>query len=171
LSFDRLKTRLGGAIALLAVAGFLASCQVRPLYSDNAGVAEALGAIAFSEAHHRVEQEVRNHLIFLTSGGKGEPATPEYDVELHVGTGVSPVLLVDSSDTARAGQVTVTGDYVLRRHSDGQILKAGNRSSLALVDFPVQEFAKLRAIRDAENRAARELAELVRADIAAVLAR
>jgi LPS-assembly lipoprotein len=50
-------------------------------------------------------------------------------------------------------------------------IKSGNRTAVALVDFPVQEFAKLRAVRDGENRAAKELAELIRADIAAALSR
>jgi LPS-assembly lipoprotein len=41
----------------------------------------------------------------------------------------------------------------------------------AQVDLPQQEFAKIRATRDAENRAARELAEIIRTDIAATLGR
>ena len=69
------------------------------------------------------------------------------------------------------GQAVVAVDYILRRNADGQVLKAGHRQVTALVDFPVQEFAKVRAIRDAENRAATEAAELVRADLAAALGR
>ena len=50
-------------------------------------------------------------------------------------------------------------------------VKTGKRRTVALVDYPDQEFAKIRATRDAEDRAARELAELIRADIAAWLGR
>lgn len=153
------------------LAGTLSACQVRPLYSQTNAVAQNLAAIKFSPASSRVGQEVRNHLIFLTSGGAGEPAKADYTVDLSAGSSLNSVLVVDTADTARAGQLVVSGSYTLRRLSDGEIIKAGNRSATSLVDFPVQEFAKLRAIRDAENRAARELAELVRADLAAVLAR
>ncbi len=48
---------------------------------------------------------------------------------------------------------------------------ARRRQVVALVDFPVQEFAKLRAVRDAENRASREMAELICADLSAALAK
>jgi LPS-assembly lipoprotein len=75
------------------------------------------------------------------------------------------------TDTARSGRVTVTADYNLTKSDSGETIASGKRSAVAMVDFPSQEFAKLRAIRDAENRGARELAELIRADVASALAR
>jgi LPS-assembly lipoprotein len=84
---------------------------------------------------------------------------------------VIDTLLVASSDTSRAGRATVSVDYTLKSTKDGNVIKAGNQSATALVDFPNQEFAKLRAIRDAEDRAARQAAEFVAADIAAALGR
>ncbi len=71
----------------------------------------------------------------------------------------------------RAGRTTVSGTFTLVRVDTGETVTSGKRSAIALVDFPKQEFAKLRAIRDAENRAARELAELIRADVATALSR
>ena len=156
-------------VATLGAILLLASCQVRPLY-DTAGLTQSqLGKIAFSEATGRVEQLVRNQLIFMTSGGAGEAEQADYNVTLSASSSVTNVLLIDSSDTARAGQVTVRATYQLVRNSDQQVLKSGTRSSTALVDFSIQEFSKIRAIRDAENRAAREAAELVRADLAVAL--
>jgi LPS-assembly lipoprotein len=55
--------------------------------------------------------------------------------------------------------------------SDDTVLKTGRRTGVALFDYPRQEFAKLRAVRDAETRAARELAELIYADLAMALGR
>ena len=81
------------------------------------------------------------------------------------------MLLDTATDVPRAGRIVVTADYNLARESTGETVRSGKRSTVALVDFPVQEFAKVRATRDAENRAARELAELIRADIAASLPR
>ncbi len=159
------------ALLLVGAALLLSGCQVRPLYDEQGVTATNLASISFSEANTRVEQVVRNQLIFLTSGGAGEPAEAEYDVELQVTSRESKLLLIDSSDTARAAQVTVSGTYSLIRNSDQQVLKSGKRSATALVDLSIQEFANVRAVRDAENRAGRELAELIRADLATALSR
>jgi LPS-assembly lipoprotein len=90
-------------------------------------------------------------------------------VDLSVSSGTAGVLYLASSDTSQAGRTTVTVAYVLKHISDSKVIKAGSRSMVALVDFPTQEFAKQRAIRDSEDRAAREAAQLVGADIAAAL--
>ncbi|WP_075291874.1 LPS assembly lipoprotein LptE [Pararhizobium arenae] len=167
----RSVTRLA---AIVAMFGAIAGCQVRPLYSEGAtgAPAQKLASIEVSEAEDRVGQEVRNRLIFLVAGGAGEPANAEYKLALNVTRTVTGVLYeTDEADTADAGRVTVTADYNLSRADTGQTVKSGNRRAVALVDFPDQEFAKLRAIRDAENRAARELAEIIRADLAAALGR
>ena len=173
MSFDpvRVPARRTSLLICLGLSVLLASCQVRPLYDDTAATRENLGAIAYSDADDRVELEVRNQLIFMTGGGAGEPAAPQYRVDLKVESDLTGVMLEQSSDTARAGRVTVSADYTLERVSDNTVLKAGHRQVVSLVDFPAQEFAKLRAARDAENRAARELAELIRADLAMVLGR
>ncbi|TCQ25126.1 LPS assembly lipoprotein LptE [Rhizobium sp. PP-CC-3G-465] len=156
-------------LSLLLMAG----CQVRPLYSDgpSGAPATALASIGISEAKDRVEQRVRNALIFLTSGGKGEPTAPQYQLALSVSHQTTGVLFDErnDNDTASAGRLVIEADYNLTRVDTGKTVKSGHRKAVALVDFPIQEFAKLRAIRDAENRAARELAEVIRADLAAAL--
>lgn len=156
---------------LIASAVLLSACQVRPLYSEASGVTGKLASVGFSEATTRVEQEVRNRLIFIAGRGAGEAENPQYEVEIHVRSSVTGTLLVQSSDTALAGRVTVSVDYTLRSTKDSQVIKAGNRYATALLDYPGQEFAKQRAIRDAENRAAREAAEFVGMDIAGALGR
>ena len=162
---------IGRAAAALILLGVLAGCQVRPLYSTGGNSEAILSSIGISEADTRVEQQVRNNLIFLLAGGAGEPAQPEYMLEMNVSVRNIGVLLDTATDVPRAGRIVVTADYNLARESTGETVRSGKRSTVALVDFPVQEFAKVRATRDAENRAARELAELIRADIAASLPR
>lgn len=156
-----------GLTALLALSG----CQVKPLYATNSGTQAALASIDFSEADDRVELEVRNHLVFLAGGGAGEPVNPEYDVDFNVTTRYIGVLIDLKTDLPRAGRVELRADFSLKRRATGEILRTGQRRTVALVDYPDQEFAKIRATRDAEDRAARELAELIRADIAAWLGR
>jgi LPS-assembly lipoprotein len=169
------KPLADGRIALIATAlalvPLLAGCQVRPLYATDSATDQALRLIEFSEADSRVELEVRNQLIFMTSGGAGEPSAPEYDVELNVIERNVGVLLDLSTDLPRAGRIVLKADFTLKRRATDEVLKVGQRSAVALVDFPTQEYAKVRATRDAENRAARELAELIRADLATWLSR
>lgn len=162
--------RIAGAagLGLLLIS---AGCQVRPLYATGSGVDAALKSIEFSEAENRIELEVRNNLIFLTSGGAGEPAKPDYEVDIKIKSRNVGVLVDSSTDQERAGRLVLKADFTLTRKSTGEVLKTGHRSSVALVDFNTQEYAKIRATRDAENRAARELAELIRADLAAWLGR
>ena len=163
--------RLAKALAGVALIGMLAGCQVRPLYSTPSGTESKLASISISEASDRVEQQVRNDLIFLFAGGAGEPQNAAYHLEMDVTVRTVGVLNDVRDDIARSGRVTVTADYNLTRADSGETLASGKRSAVAMVDFPAQEFAKLRAIRDAENRGARELAELIRADVASALAR
>lgn len=164
-------SRFAKALAGLAILGALAGCQVRPLYSTASGTEGKLASVSISEANDRVEQKVRNDLIFLFAGGAGEPQNAIYHLEMNVTVRNIGVLIDVADDIPRAGRIVVAADYNLVKTDSGETLTSGKRSSVALVDFPVQEFAKLRAVRDAENRAARELAELIRADVASALGR
>lgn len=166
---SRRRRLFASAFGLVALA-FASGCQVKPLYSTGSNTTAGTASVSISEAEDRVEQRVRNELIFLLAGGAGEPANPVYHLELNVSSRDFGVLLSQSDDVARAGRLVITADYNLTRVESGETIRSGRRQVVSLVDFPVQEFAKLRAIRDAENRAAREMAELVKADVAAALA-
>lgn len=166
----RLRRRTLLVATLLVAATNLSACQVRPLYSSNGQTAEALKSIEISEARDRVEQEVRNSLIFLLGGGAGEPNNPAYRLELTVTNRLIGVLFDSSTDLAAAGRVEVKADFNLIEIATGKTIRSGNRAAVALVDLPNQEYAKLRAVRDAESRAARELAEIIRADLSAAVA-
>lgn len=176
MSSDRFSRRTG-LVSGLAMLALLAGCQVRPLYSEASGTPSQLAALSFSAPKGRLDQVVRNHLVFLTSGGAGESTRPLYDVKLGVSSTASAITddLEDDNVSATGvpvpGRVQVVVTYVLSRTSDGQILKSAKREVVSQMDVSRQGFAKLRAIRDAENRAAREAAEFIRAEIAMVLAR
>jgi LPS-assembly lipoprotein len=74
-------------------------------------------------------------------------------------------------DEPSAGIVTLTADYRLTEVSTGKLVGAGKRSISSSFDRPKQEFATYRAELDAENRAARELAEILRLALAQDLAK
>jgi LPS-assembly lipoprotein len=161
-------------VAALLVLPGLTSCTVQPLYgvrSVNVGAgdpASQLASIAIKPDGTRYGQEVRNHLIFLLAGGAGQPADPRYSLDLGV-TSVSEsvaIRQVAREDEPSAGALTLTSNYRLTEIATGAVVAAGRRAVTASFDQPRQQFANMRAARDAENRAARELAELIRLAVA-----
>jgi len=170
--------KLGAHIAIAALSCFLAvGCTVQPLYaptvSPGASAPATLAPIYIAEVDGRVSQQLRNHLIFLLNGGAGQPANADYELELEVRTTSTKVLTIDLTDVDEptAKKVTVTTNYKLVRISDDTVVSARLVKATASYDVSGQEFANIRAERDAENRAAREAAERLRALIAADLKR
>ncbi len=160
--------------AIIVLCGFaLGSCTVRPLYSDGGGNLAATGgvskqklaAVSVSAPHNRVEQQVRNELIFLLRGGAAEPQNPSYTMDVRVTS--SDVATEVSTQSTRLLNAT----YILRDAGSGAEIGRGRRSIASAYDIGGQEFALLRAKRDAEDRAARELAQILLAAIASDLAR
>ncbi|MCO5734610.1 LPS assembly lipoprotein LptE [Rhizobium sp. SSA_523] len=163
--------RAGRTILVLSTLALLAGCQVRPLYSSAGTVPGKLAAVKISAADDRVEQNVRNRLVFLLNGGSGEPAQADYQLQMNVSAVRANILDDEISTALTPGRVTVTVTYALIATRDSKVLKSATRSVTSLVDIGYQEFSKLRAYRDAEDRASRELAEVIRADLAAILGR
>lgn len=173
-SADRLRFAAG--LAFLGAVALTSACTVRPLYSDGpagagieSGTAAQLAAINIKPVDTRYAQEVRNHLIFLFNNGAGQQAAAPYVMDLKVdrvneSTLLAQVTSVDDEPTA--GTVTLTGIYVITDIKTGKNIASGKRSISSSYDRPRQEFARVRAERDAENRAARELADLLRLAIA-----
>lgn len=166
---------------LVAAACAVSACTVRPLYSNaplsagsQVGAAAELASIAIKPVNTRSAQQVRNNLIFSLSGGAGQPAAPAYSLDLGVTQRVQSAALVpvtSKEDIPTAATVTLTAAYTLTDAKTGQKVSSGRRSISSSYDTPRQEFAAYRAQRDAEDRAARELAELLHLAIAQDLAR
>jgi LPS-assembly lipoprotein len=168
------------AVSLLAT-GLLgvSACTVQPLYSDGpaasgtvtGSIASELSAISVKPVTTRVGQEVRNKLLFLLYGGQAEPAAPSYTLLLVVSSisEASANIQVNTVSEPTAAIDTVRVTYQLR-DSTGTVVATGKRQFAASYDVPRQEFAAVRARIDAENRAAREVAELIRLALAHDLA-
>ncbi|PSM19018.1 LPS assembly lipoprotein LptE [Nitratireductor sp. StC3] len=170
-SRDRSVLRLLFLVPLLVLLVVASACTVRPLHgeaSGSIGGAGGLGTIAVNPVKSRYAQEVRNHLIFGLNGGAGQPANPRYLLDLNV---TSTFRSAASVQVAReneptAGAVVMSSRYRLVDAETGKAVANGKRSVNASFDKPRQEFAVVRAERDAENRAARELAEMLRVALA-----
>ncbi|PTE08076.1 LPS assembly lipoprotein LptE [Mesorhizobium helmanticense] len=161
---------------LVVSAALLSACTVRPLYSSapltagsQVGAATELASISIKPVNTRYAQQVRNNLIFALGQGAGEPASPVYSLDLGVTELVESAAIVQiqtDEDEPTAGTVTLTANYVLTDAKTGTAIARGKRSIASSFDKPQQEFASYRAQIDAENRAARELADLLRLSIA-----
>ncbi|MBZ9870700.1 LPS assembly lipoprotein LptE [Mesorhizobium sp. BR1-1-9] len=182
---DREKTELSRLLrraALASLVGSLAlvsACQVRPLYSSaplstGSSANAELASIAVKPVRTRYGQQVRNNLIFGFGRGAGEPASPAYSLDLGVTEAVESSALVQvgtDQDEPTAGSVTLTAGYTLTDAKTGAVIATGRRAITSSFDRPRQEFAAYRAQIDAENRAARELANALQLSIAQDLAR
>lgn len=158
--------------ALLALGlSALQGCQVRPLYSSQTGTQAYLASVGIKPADDRVEQELRNRLIFLYSGGQGEPASPEYTLDMAFTGTPSRALREELTDGITAQRYSATVIYTLRDNKTKEVIGSGKRTVVTFYDQTTQEFANRRALRDAENRAAQQLAEIIRADTASILTR
>jgi LPS-assembly lipoprotein len=167
--------------SLIAAGALLSACTARPLYSSaplsagsQVGAAAELASIAIKPVDTRHAQQVRNNLIFAFGGGAGQPADPAYSLNLGVTKSIQSAALIQvntNEDTPTAGTVTLTAVYTLTDAKTGKKVGSGQRAISSSYDQPLQEFAAYRAERDAEDRAARELADLLRLAIAQNLAK
>lgn len=165
--------RISLALLSLLLAGAV-GCTVRPLYSDapvatdGTTTGAALSSVSIRPAKTRDGQEVRNQLIFLFNGGQAQTSSPAYELELGVVTSrdISTISQTSSVSQPTSGAVTMFSTYTLVDAATQKPVATGRRQITSQYDIPDQEFAAYRAQRDAENRAARELAELLKLAVA-----
>lgn len=165
-------TSITNGVVIVAAVSALSACQVRPLLGTQGAATNQLPSISISEADSRLEQVVRNELAFLTGGSKknaDQALDHSYQLTLNVTGSSAGILGAGSDDVFSAGRMNVTGTYSLKHIIDETIIINGSRAAVAQYDLPDQEYAKIRALQDAENRAGRELAALIYADLAAAL--
>ncbi|PTW63388.1 LPS-assembly lipoprotein [Breoghania corrubedonensis] len=164
------RFRVLGLVCALFV---LAGCNVRPLYgtisTGSAPAQEELAAIDIDPADDRVQQVLRNELIFLFQRG-GEAAPARYRLRMILNSTKSSVAVEELSDVPAAYLVQMTTSFALSEVATGRTLLTGSTFANASYDFSNQRFANLRAARDAEDRAAKVIADDIHTRIAAYFA-
>ena len=171
--------RRAAALFIILALPLVAACTVKPLYSNpspggaNTGVTADLSSIGIKPVEQRYAQQVRNRLIFLFNRGAGQPASPIYTLTLLVTAEheSGAIVQIGEDNEPTAGTVTMIADYSLSETSTGKVVATGKRQIASMYDIPRQEFAAYRARLNAEDRAARELAELLSVSIAQSLSK
>ena len=176
-----LSFRVFSALLALSVLTFLSACTVEPLNAArsnsqlvngnyNASVSQTLAATEIDPVSERSAQQVRNRLLFAMNGGELQPGG-RYRVSLTVKETTQTLSVQASSLAPTSAQVRVLADYSLIDKKSGGVIATGQRRALAAYDRTPQSFSNLRAQRDAQDRAAREVAEQLRLAIAQNIAR
>lgn len=144
---------------------FVASCTVQPLHSTRNADATISNEVAIEPVDTRLEQQVRNRLIFLLNGGNAEPTAPRFIASLSVSSNSGNALEVRRTSTdidTTLTTLTVRGSVELTDTLNEGSSKTFIRETQTSYDRSTQFFANSRAEIDAENRAAEALAEELR---------
>ena len=159
---------------VLALAGLTAGC-FQPLYGDKgvvagAGLNNKLSAVEVAPIDApngtrlaRVGVEVRNDLMFDLTGGSGQGPS---GYRLNVRLSSTQLQVIVDINTARPDiqNYGIDAAYSLTDLSTGKTVVNGQTFSRVSYNIPGQQqrFAGERGLRDAENRAAKVIAENIR---------
>ena len=148
------------ALALIAVAGaaLLSGCGFTPMYGDL-GIGAGLSRIAVTTPDNRLGYRLREQLE--DAFGRDGSAQPLYRLTTEVTQERRPLgRRID--DTASRYELTVKADWVLTPVSGGAPIKGSQTTTTT--------YAAIAAQQDGEDRAAADLARLIRLDMMRALA-
>ena len=167
--------------AALMIAGTAAGC-FQPLYAERTltgdpSLRAALKGVDVAQidapggsALARIAVEVRNAILFdFTGGGGRTPPTHRLVIALSTSTGS---IIVDPTTARPEFEITsVDAHYRLVEAATNKQVMDGSASVRVSYDIPGQQqrFAMLRGQRDAQSRAARVIAEQIRARVASFM--
>jgi LPS-assembly lipoprotein len=160
------------ALGCVLVAAFaLTACTLRPLYSTGPGgigPQADLPAIQVAEALTREEQVYRNALLFALGGGEGE--VPRYGLAFRLTVRADEIAVERGTGDPNAYQLTGRVSFLLKDAATGASIYGASVTATNTYARSSQNFANIRAKRDALDRLATILAELTTARLAAYFA-
>jgi LPS-assembly lipoprotein len=144
----------------------------RPLYGPSASgavVTQRFKEVDFAPIPGRVGQRVRNDLIFESTGG-GSPAPPQYRFEVVLQENVTSTL-VNVQGRVAGAVYAVQASFRLIDSKEKKVVFQGTSHARAPFERFENIYSNVRAREDAENRAARTIAEDLKTRLAAYLSR
>jgi LPS-assembly lipoprotein len=169
------RSLVRGLSLLLAAAPALAACGnggIRPLYGatpSGAGLQERMAQVDVAPIPGRVGQRIRNDVIFLSTGG-GQPLPPTHRLEVTIRESVISTLVKIDGDSL--GQVyAIEASFQLISIKDKKVVLKGTSHARAGFERFQAIYSNVRARDDAENRAARTVADDLKTRIATYLSR
>lgn len=154
----------------LALSGCGSEAGFRPLYGTTAsgvGLEEKLAQVKVAPIPSRVGQRIRNELIFQNTGG-GTPPPPRYTLEIVITESVTSTL-VQSTGESLSQIYNLNASFRLISIKDKQVVMQGTSQGRAGFERFTSIYSNVRAREDAENRAAKTVAEELKGRLAARL--
>jgi LPS-assembly lipoprotein len=171
----RFTCRLVGVACL----GGLAAGCFQPLYGEHSltnspAIGPALAGVDVNQipapsgsSEARVGVEVRNQLLFDLTGGAAPPP-PTHRLAIRMSSNRMSVIVDIASGRPDVEDYGLNVNYTLTEIKTGKPVISGNTFARVSYDIPgqAQRFARARGLRDAENRAAKLIADNIRARLA-----
>ena len=174
---DRLDRRvlLRTVAAVLVLGPAIAACEggsgFRPMYGSaviGGNVEAKLAQVEFGLIPGRVGQRIRNELIFQGTGG-GDPLPPLYRFDVTIRESVTSTL-VRRDGESQSQIYNLDAKFQLVSLKDKNVILEGVSYGRAGIERNTSIFANVRAREDAENRAAKTVAQELKSRLAARLA-
>ncbi len=180
LKFSGYGLRVLKGASFAVIAGSLslsgAGCGFHPLYgptASGANLTDVMKTVQIATIPGRVGQRLRNELVFGTTGG-GEASSPVYRLDIALRTSTRNTLV--TLQGAATGQILqLDAEFRLIRIKDNETVFKGASTAEAAYDLAGATgnagsvYGDVRAGMDAENRAARSLADTLKTRLAAYL--
>jgi LPS-assembly lipoprotein len=175
LARTRIALRL---VAVLALAATMAGC-FQPMYAEHTDgtpdLREKLLGVEVppvdkpnGSREARVGVEIRNALAFkLYGNATGMP--PTHRLVLRFNTGKSSLMVDETTGLPTSENYGIDAQYNLIEIATNKSVMTGSTFARVSYDMPgsYQRYARARALRDAEDRAAQEIAEKIQTRLAA----
>jgi len=162
------------AAAALAVAALAAGC-FQPLYGERSPTGgqilrDQLSAVDVVQIdapkgtdEARLAVEIRNALLYDFTGG-GYAAPPTHRLKIYIASTRASIIVDVNTSRPDIENYGINASYSLAEIATGKVVVTGQTFSRVSYDIPGQQqrFARLRGLRDAENRAAKVIADNIR---------
>src|ERR1700722_9824059 len=174
-----LPHRLLTKVACVGALGALVAGCFQPLngeysFSNSSAIAPALAGVDVAQIaapsgspEARVAVEVRNQLLFNLTGGSAAPP-PTHRLTMRMSSSRLSVIVDINSGRPDVEDYGLNVNYSLLEIKTGKVVFTSDTYARVSYDIPgqAQRFARARGLRDAENRAAKLIADNVRARLA-----
>jgi LPS-assembly lipoprotein len=137
-----------------------------PLFGSGPSLRDALRDVEVASIQGRIGNELRNDLIYELTGGEGNQVQAPFRLTLVANvSSFSPVI---DTESGRPVSEMVSFDVTYKLHDvvRDRIVLTEQALARVSIDRSQQRFANVRAVRDAENRAAKVVAEQIRSRLA-----
>jgi LPS-assembly lipoprotein len=171
-------SRTAGLALALTLAGLLGGC-FEPLYAERTlsgkpGMRQQLSGVVVdpipaqaASPEARVAVSIRNALIFNFTGG-ADALPPKYRLRVTIAPSRQQVIVDITTSRPDVELVGFNVAYSLTEIATNRVVVSGTTTARASYDIPGQEqrFARIRGLRDAENRATKVIADNISARLA-----